>query len=144
VGVLDYRPNVEGVQWFADQIWPAIRARHPDATFAIIGRRPTRTVRRLHGRQGIEVLPDVTDVRPHLAHAQVVIAPLHIARGIQNKVLEAMAMERPVVATPAVCGGFHPRALGHGLLCAGATHEWQETLSSLLANPARCEELGRA
>lgn len=99
VGAMDYRPNVDAARWFADAVWPTIRAAHPAARFLVVGSKPTPEVRALGERAGIEVTGRVPDVRPYLANATVVVAPLRIARGIQNKVLEAMAMARPVVVT---------------------------------------------
>ena len=99
-GSMDYWPNVDAVTWFADAVLPLIRARHPGLRFAIVGANPAPAVRRLAEREGIVVTGRVADVRPYVAHAALVVAPLRIARGIQNKVLEAMAMGRPVIATP--------------------------------------------
>jgi sugar transferase (PEP-CTERM/EpsH1 system associated) len=101
-GTMDYRPNVEGALWFANSVFPLVRARKPEAKFYVVGARPNREVRALGG-EGIVVTGKVEDVRPYLAHAEAVVAPLKLARGVQNKVLEGMAMSRPVVATtPAV------------------------------------------
>jgi glycosyltransferase involved in cell wall biosynthesis len=85
---------------------PSIREHHPTATFAIVGRNPPPAVLRLAEREGLIVTGAVADVRSWLAAADVVVAPLRIARGIQNKVLEAMAMARPVVASPAAFEGI--------------------------------------
>ena len=98
-GMMDYRANVDAVCWFADAVLPEIRARHASVRFAIVGAKPDEKVKRLAERPGVIVTGRVEDVRPYLAHAAVAVAPLRIARGIQNKVLEAMAMERPVVAS---------------------------------------------
>jgi len=107
-GQMDYRPNIEAVTWFAQDILPLIRAEHPEAQFAIVGRAPSEAVKALASRPGVTVTGEVADVRGWLAAAAVVVAPLKLARGIQNKVLEAMAMARPVVAsTPAAEGIDH-------------------------------------
>jgi sugar transferase (PEP-CTERM/EpsH1 system associated) len=104
-GAMDYWPNVDAVLWFAEQVLPLLRANLPDCLFAIVGSKPAPEVRALASQAGILVTGRVADVRPYLAHAAVVVAPLRIARGIQNKVLEGMAMARPVVATsPALEG----------------------------------------
>ncbi len=105
-GQMDYRPNIEAVTDFAHKAMPAIRAAHPDASFAIVGRNPTTAVSDLSMLPGVQVTGAVDDVRTWLAAADVVVAPLRIARGIQNKVLEAMAMARPVVASPAAAEGI--------------------------------------
>lgn len=98
-GAMDYRPNIEAVTWFVKEVWPLVQAVRPQAGFTIVGSKPSPEVQRLNGQAGIVVTGRVDDVRPYLAGADVVVAPLRIARGIQNKVLEAMAMARPVVAT---------------------------------------------
>lgn len=105
-GAMDYWPNVDAVTWFADAVFPAIRAVHPDVTFYIVGSRPTSAVQALAQRDGVRVTGTVPDVRPYLAHSAAVVAPLRVARGIQNKVLEAMAMGRVVVATPEAYEGL--------------------------------------
>ncbi|MBF0419088.1 MAG: TIGR03087 family PEP-CTERM/XrtA system glycosyltransferase [Magnetococcales bacterium] len=109
-GAMDYRPNIQGVVWFAERIFSRIRQKLPTARFAIVGARPNRAVKRLATQEGIEVVGAVADVRPYLAHARAAVAPLMIARGVQNKVLEAMAMAKPVIATPQAMEGirYHP------------------------------------
>jgi len=97
VGVMDYRPNVEGALWFADDVLPRVRARLPNARFHIVGAKPAPEL--LTPRRGVVVTGRVDDVRPYVAHAAVVVAPLRLARGVQNKVLEGLAMKKPVVAT---------------------------------------------
>jgi sugar transferase (PEP-CTERM/EpsH1 system associated) len=109
-GAMDYRPNIDAVVWFATAILPLIRAALPAARFVIVGARPTPEVERLAAEPGVIVTGRVPDVRPYLAHATAAVAPLRIARGIQNKVLEAMAMARPVVATGAALEGIEARA----------------------------------
>jgi len=104
-GQMDYRPNIDAVTWFARDILPQIRARHPTARFAIVGRAPTPAVQALAG-DAVTVTGAVDDVRGWLAAADVCVAPLKLARGIQNKVLEAMAMARPVVASAAAAEGI--------------------------------------
>jgi len=142
-GQMDYRPNVDSVVSFAGNIFPAIRAVHPDATFAIVGRNPTREVRALAAMPGVIVTGDVPDVRGWLAAADVVVAPLRIARGIQNKVLEAMAMGKPVVASRQAAEGIDAEN-GKHLLIASEPADEATTVLALLADPARAAELGRA
>ncbi|MCD2323951.1 TIGR03087 family PEP-CTERM/XrtA system glycosyltransferase [Sphingomonas sp. IC-56] len=105
-GQMDYRPNVEGVAWFAQAVLPRIRAGRPDAEFVIVGRNPSDVVRALGRATGVRVIGEVADVRGWLADADVVVAPLLLARGIQNKVLEGMAMARPVVASAQAAEGI--------------------------------------
>jgi sugar transferase (PEP-CTERM/EpsH1 system associated) len=117
-GTMDYWPNVDAVTWFADSVLPTIQARHPGTKFVVVGANPAPAVQKLAGRENVEVTGRVADVRPYLAHAALVVAPLRIARGIQNKVLEAMAMARPVLATPQAFAGL--RALPGRDLLVGA------------------------
>jgi sugar transferase (PEP-CTERM/EpsH1 system associated) len=105
-GAMDYHPNVDGVCWFAEEILPSVRAAVPGAHFCIVGSNPAEAVRTLARRAGVSVTGRVPDVRPYLARAAAVVAPLRIARGVQNKVLEAMAMARPIVATPNAVQGI--------------------------------------
>ncbi|HET7882775.1 MAG TPA: TIGR03087 family PEP-CTERM/XrtA system glycosyltransferase [Acetobacteraceae bacterium] len=106
-GRMDYRPNIEAVQWFAREALPALHRQIPGARFWIVGAAPTVSVRALAELPGVQVTGRVPDTRPYLAFADAVVAPLRIARGIQNKLLEAMAMARPVVATPAAFEGVN-------------------------------------
>lgn len=100
VGTMDYLPNVDAVQYFAHTILPLIRQEFPQAKFEIVGRYPTKAVRRLSRIDGVSVVGEVSEVRSSLLQADVSVAPMRIARGVQNKVLEAMALGVPVVATP--------------------------------------------
>lgn len=105
-GAMDYWPNIDAVTWFVDEILPGIRSVYPDAVFHIVGIRPTDAVRALARRPGVKVIGAVPDMRPWLAHAQLIVAPLRVARGIQNKVLEGFAMGQPVLATPNALEGL--------------------------------------
>ena len=103
-GTMDYLPNMDAVRWFATEILPIIR-RDAAADFHIVGSSPAPEVRALAG-DGVFVTGRVPDVRPYVQHATAAVAPMRIARGIQNKVLEAMAMGRPVVVTPDALEGI--------------------------------------
>lgn len=105
-GAMDYWPNVDAVTWFATEALPAVRRERPDCTFYVVGSRPTPAVQELARLAGVRVTGTVPDVRPYLAHAAAVVAPLRIARGVQNKVLEAMAMARPTIVTPPALEGI--------------------------------------
>jgi sugar transferase (PEP-CTERM/EpsH1 system associated) len=115
-GTMDYWPNVDAVRWFAAQVFPKIRAARPDATFTIVGSKPAPEVQALQSQAGIHVTGRVPDVRPYLAHAHAAVAPMRIARGIQNKILEAMAMARPVVTTGQGLEGIDAQPERHVLL----------------------------
>lgn len=142
-GQMDYRPNIEAVASFADKVFPAIRAQKPKAQFAIVGRNPTSEVTRMGDRDGVIVTGGVADIRSWLAAADIVVAPLRIARGIQNKVLEAMAMARPVVASKAAFEGIDARPGEHLMVADSPAQEAQHVLA-LLADPGRAETMGQA
>ncbi len=143
VGALDYHPNISGICWFVDQVWPEVRRRVPKARLRIIGRRPVAAVRRLGAIAGVEVVGQVPDVRPYVASAALAVVPLHIARGVQNKLLEAMAMAKAVIATSAALEGVLARPGVH-LLKADTTEAWIETTVQLLEDPLLRRRLGQA
>ena len=130
-GAMDYWPNMDAVDWYAREVFPGLRAARPNLLFAIVGSRPAPQVQALAALPGVLVTGRVEDVRPWLAHARVVVAPLRIARGIQNKVLEGMAMARTLVATPQALEGIAAR-LGEEVRCAATAADLaRETLAAL-------------
>jgi sugar transferase (PEP-CTERM/EpsH1 system associated) len=141
VGAMDYPPNVDAAVWFAGEIWPRVRAAHPTAKFRVIGRQPVPAVLRLHGTGGVNVVGQVPDVRPHVAVAAVAVCPVRIARGLQNKVLEAMAMGKPTVAAPPAVAALNVQ-VGRDLLSPTTADEWVSVLTELLGDPKRQAELG--
>lgn len=142
-GAMDYRANVEAVTWFSRDILPLVRARHPDAVFSIVGTRPAPAVRQLGELPGVRVTGRVESVCPWLAHAEAVVAPLRVARGIQNKVLEAMAMGRPVVTTPEAREGIEA-VEDRDLLTALDPAAFARQVSRCLDEPALGRRLGEA
>ena len=118
-GAMDYWPNVDAVAWFAERIFPAVREAAPNAQFTIVGSRPTEAVLALARQPGVVVTGSVADVRPWIAHATCAVAPLRIARGVQNKVLEAMAMARPVIASAQAAEGIRAEAGRDYILARG-------------------------
>jgi sugar transferase (PEP-CTERM/EpsH1 system associated) len=131
-GVMNYGPNVEGVQWFAREIWPIIRASRPDARFTVVGSSPAAAIRRLAStRRGIEVTGTVSDVRSYLWNAAVSVAPLMIAHGVQTKVLEALAAGLPVVVTSPVSDGL-PHAIRAACRLADSPQAFAEQTLALL------------
>jgi sugar transferase (PEP-CTERM/EpsH1 system associated) len=122
-GTMDYPPNVDAVCWFTDEILPIIRRAAPEAQFHIVGSNPTPEVRALVSNPAVFVTGRVPDVRPYVAYATAAVAPMRIARGIQNKVLEAMAMGRPVVVTPDALEGIDARP-DYELLLADSAEEF--------------------
>lgn len=142
-GQMDYRPNIEAVADFAHNAFPAICAAHPETTFAIVGRNPTQAVVDLSALPGVMVTGAVDDVRTWLNGADVVVAPLRIARGIQNKVLEAMAMARPVVASTAAAEGIDAKNGEHFMVAKDAAEE-VTIVTSLLTDTKKRIALGKA
>ncbi len=134
-GAMDYWPNIDAVQWFAADVLPALRARDPAVRLAIVGARPSAEVQALAAQPGITVTGTVPDVRPYVAHAALSVAPLRVARGIQNKVLEAMAMAKPVLVTPQALEGIEAEP-GRELLLAQDAAQWIDVASAALAGPA--------
>ncbi|MEO8062843.1 MAG: TIGR03087 family PEP-CTERM/XrtA system glycosyltransferase [Pseudomonadota bacterium] len=141
-GVMDYWPNVQGVQWFADEVLPLIRAKLPEVRFIIVGSKPTEAVLKLRARPGIEVTGFVDDVRVYVSAAALCVVPLKIARGLQNKVLEAMAMGKTVVCTSQSLEGIRARD-GVEVVVAEEAPEFAAQVVSLLGQPERAGEIGR-
>jgi sugar transferase (PEP-CTERM/EpsH1 system associated) len=141
-GAMDYWPNVDAVRWFAQDVLPQLRARWPQLSFSIVGRSPTSQVMGLAG-DGVRVTGTVADVRPWLQHAAVVVAPLRLARGVQNKVLEAMAMARPVVAAASCVEALGLVRPGQ-LLAAVQGQEYVDAVSRLIEQPSLAVSIGQA
>lgn len=140
-GQMNYRPNIDAVTDFARKMLPVLRHVRPDVRFAIVGRNPSPDVAKLAELPGVIVTGEVPDVRPWLAAADVVVAPLKIARGIQNKVLEAMAMGRPVVVSSAAAEGID--ALPDRDFVVADGDAIASAILALLADPERTAKLGR-
>ena len=133
-GAMDYWPNEEAVTWFADAILPIIRQREPRTAFYVVGSRPTPSVQALAEREGITVTGFVDDMRPWLGHADVAVAPLRIARGVQNKVLEAMAMGLTVVGTTHALSGIEA-IIGEDVLQADDPESFAAAVVQQLRTP---------
>ena len=131
-GHMDYWPNADAVQWFAREIMPPLLAACPTLRFWIVGANPTAEIRALTAQPGVHVTGRVPDVRPYVAHAAAIVCPLRIARGIQNKVLEGMAMGRTVIASAAAFEGIRAQP-GRDLLVANDTAEWLSAIRATLA-----------
>jgi polysaccharide biosynthesis protein PslH len=141
-GSMDYWPNADAVIWFATEVLPGLRRKNPALRFYIVGRNPTAAVQALAG-EGVVVTGTVPDVRPYLQHAALVVAPLRLARGIQTKVLEAMAMGRPVVAAEACVRALLAEP-GRDLEAAASAREFAGRIEQLMADRPRAEALGAA
>lgn len=142
-GAMDYRANIDAADWFVRTVWPLVRAADPDACCAIVGARPTQAVKMLEQADGVRVTGRVDDIRPWIAQAKIAVAPLRVARGIQNKVLEAMAMGKPVVATAAATTGLSVRA-GEDVIIADDPGAFADRVSALLNNEEQRAKIGAA
>lgn len=139
-GNMDYAPNVDGVQYFAKEMWPAIAAKYPNTKFVIAGQRPVDAVKKLAG-DGIEVTGFVPDIQEMYEQASVVIAPLRFGAGTQNKVLEAMAMGVPTVCTHIGFEGLQIQS-GEGVIMAKEKNLFLEEVDLLLADAAKRKLVG--
>lgn len=142
-GVMDYPPNVDAVLWFVDTVLPRLRAEFGPVRFAVVGARPTAALSARAAPPELLITGRVADVRPWLVRADVAVAPLRIARGVQNKVLEAMAMARPVVATPRAAEGLHALP-EREILLADDPAGLAAAIAELLRAPQRARALGAA
>jgi len=143
LGHMDYYPNQDAVQWFCDRVFGELRARRPGVTLSIVGAAPSRAVRRLAERPGIRVTGSVPDVRPHAQRAALSVAPLRIARGTQNKILESLAMGVPVVASALAARGTQA-VPGEHLLTATTPAEFVAAITRVLDDPHERQRLSLA
>ena len=139
VGVMNYKPNADAAIWFAEQVFPRVRERYPAAAFRIVGKSPTADVQALANNPGIEVTGSVPDVRPFLHRSTCAVVPLQIARGVQNKVLEAMACGRPVICSPAPLKGLDAEP-GLHVLQADSVDDWLSAISRVFDDRCLQEE----
>ncbi|MBV8122244.1 MAG: TIGR03087 family PEP-CTERM/XrtA system glycosyltransferase [Alphaproteobacteria bacterium] len=133
-GVMDYFPNVDAVTWFCEEVLPRVQAQIPEASLTICGNRPTAAVERLTKQTGVSVTGWVPDTRPYLDAAEVFVAPLRVARGVQNKLLEALAMGLPCVASRLAWRGT-VAAERDGILVADTAVEFAQNVVRLLLDP---------
>lgn len=140
-GAMDYAANVDAVLRFAADVWPRVLKAAPAASFAVVGARPVNAIRSLHGKDGVIVTGRVDDVRPWLAQAKLIVAPMRVARGLQNKVLEGMAMAKPVVASPEAAAGI--TVAGNEALCiAGDVDAMAMRIIELLSDQEQRRRIG--
>ena len=143
VGVMNYKPNADAAIWFAQNVWPRIRQRYPQSQFYVVGKSPTPEVQALQSIGGIQVTGSVPDVRPWLFRSTCAVVPLQIARGVQNKVLEAMACGRPVICSPEPLKGLAAEPGTH-LLKADSPDEWIHAINGVFDDPQLRARLGNA
>ncbi len=143
-GSLDFRPNIDAVTWFARYGLPLVRAHQPEARFVVVGRKPAPVVQALHDGVAIEVIGEVADVRPFIAAAAVYLVPMRIGGGVRLKLLEALAMQAPVVSTSMGAEGVEALHAGEHLLLADTPTAFAQAILHLLSDPALGQHLGVA
>jgi glycosyltransferase involved in cell wall biosynthesis len=142
-GKMDYRPNVDAALWFADEIWPLLKQKRPEATWAIVGQKPHPRLAKLTGMPDVTLTGWVPDVKPFLFGAKIFIMPFRVGSGTRLKLIEALAAGRAVVSTPVGVEGF-PVVDGRDLLLGETEREFAEHIVDLLDNPQTRTALGSA
>jgi sugar transferase (PEP-CTERM/EpsH1 system associated) len=142
-GLMNYPPNIDAVVWFCDEVLPRIQRVYPDVRFAIVGDKPTRQVLELAARRGVTVTGRVADVRPYLAESLGLVVPVRSGAGTRLKILEAMAMQRPVVSTPVGAEGLDV-VHGRTVLLGDTPEAFAAQVVSLIQHPALADRLGSA
>ncbi|MEM6856373.1 MAG: TIGR03087 family PEP-CTERM/XrtA system glycosyltransferase [Pseudomonadota bacterium] len=142
-GQMDYRPNEAAALWAAENFMPLTQERFREAQFHVVGRNPTAALKALHGKHGVRVWGEVPDVRPFLAAASCAVVPLQIARGIQNKVFEAMAMECPVLLTPEAATGIEAHDGKDWMVERADARAMLDRFGKLWADPKAAQAMGQ-
>lgn len=142
-GKMDYRPNVDAMLWFCDEILPRIRNEIPLAHIAVVGQKPSPRIAQLNNREGVEVTGWVPDTRPYVADAAVYVVPLRMGSGTRLKVLEAMAMGKAIVTTSRGIEGIDC-VPGQHMLVADSSHDFAHAVVSLFRDPQHRRALGQA
>ena len=140
-GKMDFRPNVDGVLWFCDEVWPLVRERMPDAQFFVVGKDPHPRLRRLYGLPGVTVTGWVEQILPYFAAASVYVVPLRVGGGTRLKVLEAMAMGLPMVSTALGAEGLGAESGGQ-LMLADDPDQFAAAVIALLEDEGTAKRLG--
>lgn len=144
LGSMDWMPNIDGMKWFVDQIYPQIKSAWPEVSLDIVGRRPGAEIHQLAERDAsIRILADVPDVRPHIAACELFIVPLRIGGGSRIKIYEAMAMDRPVVSTTIGAEGL-PLTPGRDIAIGDSPKEYAEQVVQLLKDHSQRESISKA
>jgi glycosyltransferase involved in cell wall biosynthesis len=135
-GRLDFGPNLQALEWFCRKVWPALKRQAPDARFTIFGFQPTTAVKDLAKRDGIDLVPNLADIREEIARHAVVVLPFVGSGGIKNKLLEAASMGKAIVCTPCACGGLRAK-MAAPFVKAQHADEWVYKILQLWAEPPR-------
>lgn len=142
-GAMDYWANVNAVIWFVENVWPLILTKDNTAQFYVVGSKPSAEIQALHGKNNITVTGRVEDVRPYIAQTKVSVAPLRIARGIQNKVLEALSMAKPIVLSSMAAEGI-AKPVSSDYQVEDSPEAMAQLIGDLLAKEALVSESNRA
>jgi glycosyltransferase involved in cell wall biosynthesis len=142
-GKMSYFPNVSAALWFYHNVFPLIKQKRPQVVFRIVGSNPANSILKLSGDPSVQVTGFVPDIRPHIADAGVVVCPLTVGVGIQNKVLEAMAMAKPVVATDIACSGIPEAVDNTHLVRADSPREMADKVLALMDHPSKGRAIGK-
>jgi glycosyltransferase involved in cell wall biosynthesis len=140
-GRLDFGPNIQALEWFCGSVWPLVRKAAPDARFAVFGFNPTSPVQALAGRDGVQLAPNLPDLRREVAERQVVVLPFVSGGGIKNKLLEAASMGKAIVCSPVACGGLH-LAASPPFRIARSPEQWAQQLLRLWQDEEQRRNLG--
>tara|TARA_R110001583_G_scaffold181353_1_gene338560 strand:+ start:2160 stop:3380 length:1221 start_codon:yes stop_codon:yes gene_type:complete len=141
-GVMDYKPNVDAVVWFVNHCWQNVIEKYPNARFIIAGMNPNSEVLALKGKRGIEVTGFVDDILPFYHAADIFIAPFRLARGVQNKVLQAFSCALPVISTPMGAEGINCTP-GNNVLIASDASDFFEQIVFLFENQDTAVDIGK-
>jgi len=141
-GTLDFRPNVDAMTWFVRRVLPLVQAQHPSVRLMVVGRNPLPAVQALHNGRSVDVVGEVDDVRPYIQHAQVYIVPMRMGGGVRLKLLEALAMQVPVVSTWMGAEGVPELRSGTHLLCAEQPEHFAAAILLLLNTPRLRQQMG--
>ncbi|HAI12726.1 MAG TPA: hypothetical protein DCM28_13545, partial [Phycisphaerales bacterium] len=137
-GRMDFEPNIDAVSWFTEDIWPHLHAKHPDATFKVVGKNPTDKILSLNQADGIEIVGSVPDIRPYVHSSCATVLPMRCGGGIKNKLLEAAAMGIPIVGTPKAIAGLDGEL---PILTAKSASQWVDCLENLWGNVGLSQKL---
>ena len=141
-GRMDFEPNIDATCWFVKKVFGVLKRLCPAARLQIVGKKPRRRVRDLRDHDGVEVLGAVPDIRPHARAAAITVLPMRCGGGIKNKLLEAAAMARPIVASPQALRGLaHLSTTPPWLVCRGAA-QWIEAICRLWSDVDQQRRLG--
>lgn len=141
-GRLDFEPNIDALTWFGRHVWPTLHAAHPDARWHIIGKNPTPPVARVASLPGVYLRGNVSDIRPIARASSVAIMPMRCGGGIKNKLLEAAAMARPIIASGKALQGLDINTDRQPALTCETPVQWSRTIQRLWSNPRGAARLG--